>query len=472
MNSTGTEDSAEITRARQRMLLYALIAAFLTGFVACPPRYWGLVRGIYPVGIWKPAIAISLEYVFLVLVAAVSAAVAGSEPKSRFGRSETYPNLLRAISVAIWAAPLSVLLVQGSALTGVVAAGIVIAGLTVANIRTQDQPKGGSHFQTADTRLFVKLLSLAIVASGLLQAAVLANWIVERTLALILFVGGSALLAARLPLAEPTLADARSRLTRRAGINVFLATTLVAFGLLPQMMPIGGGERSIDALFRLWSSGFAREVAHNKAVRIEQTPISSDGYIGVILTPRREKQKQLEVPPELRLAHRISGLPHPLTIRFTGSYLFFQFPFIRPPFDSIRAEGDPAKVGVRASNYKPLLMEAIQTLDDPIDATELGTIQLALLSEDPYPDSIAVQLVLTDIRNHLEQSLGVQGLKVRPSINDTDSSDLETLTFVVPAEPRCKQFNQIRLIFWLRPTRNQRAAAVAIQDFVLIPKGA
>ena len=419
-------------------------------------------------------IAISLEYVCIVLVAAACAALAGSGPKLRFHNPDICPNILRAIAVAVWTAPFIVLLIQGSALTGVVAAGIVIAGLTVAGIRTQDQPNAGIHFQTADTRLFVKLLSFAIVASGLLQAAVLANWIAERTLALILFVLGAGVLAARLPNGEssPVGPIPKSQLGRRAMFNVAFACVLVALGLLPQMMPVGGGERSIDVLFRLWSSGLAREVAHNKAVRIEQTPISSDGYIGVILTPRREKLKQLVVPPELRLARRISGLPHPLTIRFTGSYLFFQFPFIRPPFDSIRAEGDPAKVGVRASNYKPLLMEAIQTLDDPIDATELSTIQLSLLSEDPYPDSIAVQLVLTDIRNHLEQSLGVQGLKVRPLINDTGSSDLETLTFVVPAEPRCKQFNQIRLIFWLKPTRNQEAAAISIQDFVLIPKGA
>jgi hypothetical protein len=208
-------------------------------------------------------------------------------------------------------------------------------------------------------------------------------------------------------------------------------------------------------------------------VRLDQTSIRGDGYIGVILTPPQKKQKQLMVPPELRLARRIGGLPHPLRIRFTGSYWFFQYPFIRPPFDSIKAEGDPANIGVRTSNYRPLQMEAVQTLDEPIDATELATIQLTMLDEDPHPASVSVELVLTNagVGNHTEQSLGSQGLNTSPSIENAGSSHYETLTFSVPAHSHCKQFNQMRLIFRLAPFRNQQAAAVAIEDFVLVPKG-
>jgi hypothetical protein len=194
----------------------------------------------------------------------------------------------------------------------------------------------------------------------------------------------------------------------------------------------------------------------------------------VILTPPRKKQKQLIVPPELRLARRIGGLPHPLRIRFTGSYWFFQYPFLRPPFDSIEAEGDPAKIGVRTSNYRSLQMEAVQTLDEPIDATELATIQITMLDEDLHPASVSVELVLADggIGKHTEQSLGFQRLNTSPSIESAGNSHYETLTFLVPAQSSCKQFNQMRLIFRLAPFRNQQAAAVAVEDFVLVPRGA
>jgi hypothetical protein len=245
-------------------------------------------------------------------------------------------------------------------------------------------------------------------------------------------------------------------------------------GLLALMMPVGGGERSLDALFRKWSAGAASaQFVRNHSVRLEQSSIRGDGYIGVILTPPQKKQKQLIAPPELRLARRIGGLPHPLRIRFTGSYWFFQYPFIRPPFDSIKAEGDPANVSVRTSNYRPLKMEAVQTLDEPIDATELATIQLAMLDADANPASVSVELVLAEIGlgNRTEQSLGSQQLNTNPSTKNAGSSHYETLTFSVPAQSRCKQFNQMRLIFRLAPFRDQQAAAVVIQDFVLLPKG-
>jgi len=370
-----------------------------------------------------------------------------------------------------------ILFLQGSVLSGVLVAGIVIAALTIADVGTRERIEAGISFQLADTRRFIRLLALAILASGLLQAAILADWIHERELALMLFAFGAALLAARLPVAEEQRSGPVSppRVARRAAVSTLLATALIALGLLPLLMPLGGGERSIDALFRIWLGGMkvARAVRTGSVKVVERT-MQRDGYIGVILTPLREKQKPAVAPPELRLARRIGGLPHPLTIRFTGSYWFFQYPFVRPPFDSIKAEGDPATVGVRSSNYRPLLMEAVQSLDEPIDVTELSTIQLTMLDADPHPSGISIQLVLadTDLHNHPEQSLGLQTLDGNPLVVNAGNSHSETLTFPVPMQSRCKRFNQIRLIFWLDPSHDRQAAAVAVQDFVLVPKGA
>ena len=454
----------------------ALTAALITAFVACPSRYWGLVRGMYPTGFWQPAVAISIEYVFLVLIAALTTALTSYGRRALSGDAAVRHDCLRIISVAVWTAPLMVLLLQRSALTGLVAAGIVVSTFSMFGITAEISPKSELSFSPIGSRIFAKLLGLAIIASGLLQAALLANWIDERMLALAFFALGAAMLAARLPASDnqPLEPVPTSGSGRRALASTLIATLLVIAGLLPQFMPVGSGDRSIDALFRRWSSGnTSAAMIRRHSERIERTRIQDGGYIGVILTPRHEKQKQLPVPPELALARRIGGLSHPLTIRFTGSYWFFQYPFIRPPFDSIKAEGDPASTGVRSSNYRPLLMEAVQTLDNPIDTTGLSTIELAMLDADPKPASVSIELVLVETgdQNRSEQSLGSQHLTAIPSFNDANHSHSETLSFPVPSQSRCKQFNQIRLIFRLDPFRDQQAAAVAIEDFVLIPNG-
>jgi hypothetical protein len=41
----------------------------------------------------------------------------------------------------------------------------------------------------------------------------------------------------------------------------------------------------------------------------------------------------------------------------------------------------------------------------------------------------------------------------------------------MPSHSRLERFNQIRLIFRLDPSRNRQAAAIAIESFVLVPRG-
>jgi hypothetical protein len=329
-------------------------------------------------------------------------------------------------------------------------------------------------FQIANMRGFAAQLTLAILASALLQAAAVANLIAEREFALLLFVLGAALLAKRLPAAEESR---RSMLLSRTGTRDFAsvttATLVAVVGLLPLLLSPGSSDHSLQALLRkVLPQGGAAVVVHRKTVRLQQTAVQNDGYIGVILTPKQENREKQIVAPQLSVSSRGAGLLRPLTIRFTGSYWFFQYPFVRPPLDSITAEGDPAGIGVRSSNYKPLLMEAVQTLDEAIEAADLGKVQLSMLDADPYPGTISVEFVLVDTRtwNQPALSLGIRPLNATPSIENAGSSHSETLAFQVPQEPPSKPFNQIRLIFRLDPSRNKQGAAIAIQSFVLVPR--
>ena len=475
-------------RDLRRALVHALWAASLAAWITCPPRYLGLIRSVPSKYLhlfwWTPSILIALEYVVMVLVAALCGAAASYRPRLHWSHAEVRRNVLSATSVAIWMAPLMILFLERSALTGLVAAGMVISAFALLGIAAREDtarlafstPESAHAcriFHISDLRPFARRLAMAIAASGLLQAALLANFIAEREFAVLFFVAGAALLAVQLPAKEEVtrkrkfLASSRSRVL----LSTTMATVVVVFGLLPFLMSAGHRERSFDALLRNLFVKTVPVTGAHQSVRVQQPPIRSDGYIGVILTPKQKKRVEPKVP-RITVATRTGGLLHPLTIRFTGSYWFFQSPFLGPPMDSVTAEGDPATIGVRSSNYKPLLMEAVQDLDEPIDTASLENIQLSMLDTDPYPGTVSVELVLVDtkLENHL-QSLGVQRLNAIPVVKNANSSHSDTLTYSVPWYCRCKEFNQIRLIFRLDPSRSKQGAAIAIQSFMLGPRG-
>jgi len=473
----------------RRALAYSVLAGLITAFIACPSRYVVLRTWITPPSIqqlrWMPPIIVAIEYVLIVMGAALSGAVAGYGPGVRFGDSRIRRNLVLFTTVTVWTAPLMILLMERSAWAGLIAAGMVVAGFSM--LRTvndealpntapmQTQREFGNFFQLEDLSRLSKSLAVVILASAALEAAGLANWIAEREIAFLLFVAGAAVLATQLP-REVTPSEHPRMLSRngtRLSLSAGCATAMVLIGLLP-FIASSRGDASLAALLR---SLFVRKaggaIVHSRAVRLQQTPIRSDGYIGVILTPKRQPQVTSKTIPPLVLSARTPALKNPLQIPFTGSYWFFQNPFVRPPVDSIRAEGDPANVGVRSSNRKPLQMEAVQTLDEPIETRDIDKIKLALLDADRNPQTISVELVLADTRTWgiPMLSLGVEHLEQSSDVTNVMISHSETEGFTVPLHSRLERFNQIRLIFRLDPSRDRQAAAIAIESFVLVPRG-
>jgi len=422
----------------------------------------------------------------IVLVAAFSGAVAGYGPRVRFGDSKIRRNLVLFTMVAIWTAPLMILLLERSAWAGLIAAAMVIAGFSALRTTKDDealpntaqmqtQQGFGNFSQLEDLSRLSKSLALVILASAALEAAGLANWIAEREIAFVLFVAGAAILATQLPRGTPAGTSPRmlSRDGTRLALSASCATAMVLVGLLP-FIASTHGDASLTALLR---SLFVRKtggaIVRSHPVRLQQTPIRSDGYIGVILTPKRIPQVSSKQTPQLVFNRKAPGLRNPLHIPFTGSYWFFQDPFVRPPFDSIKAEGDPANVGVHSSNRKPLQMEAVQTLDEPIETRDIDKIKLAMRDADQNPQTISVELVLADTRTWgiPMLSLGVERLEQSSDVTNVMPSHSETEGFTVPLHSRLERFNQIRLIFRLDPSRDRRAAAIAIESFVLVPRG-
>lgn len=432
-----------------------------------------------------PPIIVAIEYVVIVLVAAFSGAVAGYGPVVRFADSKTRRNLVLFTIVAVWTAPLMILLLDHSAWAGLIAAGMVIAGFSAQRAvkdeaspdaaPEQAQPLFGNFSQLEYLSRFSKRLVLVILASAALQAAGLANWIAEREIAFVLFVVGAAVLATQLPNEVTPSAPQRtlSRNGTRLALSAGCATAMVLIGLMP-FIASSHGDASLAALLR---SLFVRKaggaIVRSHRVHLDQTPIRNDGYIGVILTPKRQPQMSSKKLPQLVLNTRNPGLKNPLHIPFTGAYWFFQDPFVRPPFDSMTAEGDPANIGVHSSNRKPLQMEAVQTLDEPIETRDLETIELTMLDAERDPDTVSIELVLADTHTWGVPmlSLGVERLEQASALGNIMPSHSETDSFRMPPNSRLERFNQIRLIFRLDPSRNRQAAAIAIESFVLVPRG-
>ena len=467
------------SRVPHRALVYALLAASVAAWIACPVRYLRLLKFV-------PSILISLEYLVIVLVAAVSGAAAGCGSRPQLSDPQVRRNSLCAAAVAVWMAPLMLLFLERSQLSGFLAAALVLAGGALLGVSPHDSSRATSYLAggatsafpgspITSTRPFLKQLAGAILASALLQAATLANLVHEYELAVLLFAIGAALLGMRLRVLHDHggARAPRARPRRYLFASATMATLVIVIGLLPLIGALGLPANPLDAA--IWKLLFRAPTAHvtrSPSPRIEQTRIRSDGYIGVILTPKESRGDQVATLSQLSFHAQEPSWMHPLRIPFTGSYWFFQYPFIRPPVDSITAEGDPAGIGVRSSNYKPLLMEAVQNLYQPIETAKLGEVQLTMQDADVFPGTVSVELVLVDTAawNHPAQSLGIRPVISPPAIENAANSHSESLNFTVPLRARCQEFNQMRLIFRLDASRSRQAAAISVQSFLLVPR--
>src|SRR5690349_15169984 len=131
----------------RRALVYALLAASLAAWIACPLFYLHWLMFV-------PSVFIALEYLVIVMSAALSAAAASCGPDLRFSDREVRRESARAVAAAIWMAPLTIFVLERSVLSGFVAAGIVFAGYATFGRPARD------GFAISDVLLNVKVRSL------------------------------------------------------------------------------------------------------------------------------------------------------------------------------------------------------------------------------------------------------------------------------------------------------------------------
>ena len=99
-----------------------------------------------------------------------------------------------------------------------------------------------------------------------------------------------------------------------------------------------------------------------------------------------------------------------LTASPSRANISFRFPQLRPPPTSILQRGSPATLAFSTVDRRPLNMDAIQKLDEPIDLSCCRTLRVEIWNADKYSGTVALELYANDT------SLGVLPVRSTPDL--------------------------------------------------------
>lgn len=193
--------------------------------------------------------------------------------------------------------------------------------------------------------------------------------------------------------------------------------------------------------------------------------VAQDSWPGVILWPGTVPHTLIAPVPKAA-GKRMFNPSKPLLtgIPFSGSYHYYRGTVQAP--NAYVAHGDATVNSYRSTDHRPLTMEARQNLGTLIDVSCCAEIRLEARNSDREPSAVRVELVIqnTTLAGRPSQSLG--------SLPVDFPSGAGTLRFRLPARLTIRQFDQFTIRFHLLPPRADRGARIAIDRFVLIPRGA
>jgi hypothetical protein len=214
-----------------------------------------------------------------------------------------------------------------------------------------------------------------------------------------------------------------------------------------------------------------------KHVLADSENSASEGNTGIVLWPLRAEPRKLVAPMPIdeNAMHSTGRSSGPLLIPFDGVYWFFKAPDLRPPKSSRQAQANPDTVDIRSTDRRPLSIEAHDYLGSLIDLRCCSRIQIAIRNADRYPDTVSLELVLinTSLPNQPSQSLGEMMVKsTRPwKIYEKREPVTETLNFPIPPSLSLHRFDEVKIVFRLDRARADAGAKIAIDHFVLVPRG-
>jgi hypothetical protein len=204
---------------------------------------------------------------------------------------------------------------------------------------------------------------------------------------------------------------------------------------------------------------------------------ANKGNPGIILWPEKLVRTKLVAPSAILGNRWLNGSrsSKPLVIPFNGVYWFFKAPDIRPPRSSRQAHGSPEVLNIRSTDFHPLSMEAYENLGTTIDLDCCGKIQIVIRNADRYPGTVSLELILINSSVPAKPSQSLGSVSVESSqpwrIYGTQRITHETLNFSIPANSAIRRFDEFKVLFRLDSARADYGARIAIDRFVLVPRG-
>jgi hypothetical protein len=216
---------------------------------------------------------------------------------------------------------------------------------------------------------------------------------------------------------------------------------------------------------------------------------ASDGYSGIILLPLIEQQKRIVLPVKHEFTNFSSKFTQPMEIPFDGVYWYFKPPDKAPRPTAQVVRGSSTKAVIRSSDRYPLLMEAHQRLEAPLDLGCCSAMELVVENADHREGAIALELWVRKQANPKsaarqrvnavapEQAPHYLGTVAIPSselpigtgANVSGKRAEEKLRFPIPAAMDGTLFDEITVVVKPAPTRARAGAQIAIRKFVLEP---
>jgi hypothetical protein len=231
-----------------------------------------------------------------------------------------------------------------------------------------------------------------------------------------------------------------------------------------------GGEKASDG-------GGQRQQSGVEKASEGSFPAARDANSGVILWPKEQAYTQLVAPvPAMGnglLQSKRSAKP--LILPFNGVYWFFKAPDLQPPNTSRQAHGSPELLDIHSTDRRPLSMEAHENFGSMIDLDCCSRIQISIRNADIYSETVSLELILinSSLPGKPSQSLGTVMAKSTRTwkIYEKPSPTAETLNFPIPANLSLRRFDEVMIVFRLAAFRADDGAKIAIDHFVLIPRG-
>ena len=255
--------------------------------------------------------------------------------------------------------------------------------------------------------------------------------------------------------------------TRESATQQWLLLVLACLTAVFAFLPRGNG-----GLHGLFGTG---DAIHSRPVH----PLPSAGerdkasYVGIVLWPPHPKKKTDITPPRHTNTVESSTRSVSMVIPFDGSYWYFKAPANKPGPKAHVVRGEPTLVNIHSTDWKPLLMEAHQSLGSSINLDCCNEIDVTITNADNRPGRISVGMILANSTSpdKPSQYLGEKPIvsSEAPHFSMNRPPAEEKLRFQI-AKGKLQAFDEITVVILPAKERSLGGAKVAIRHFTLIPR--